>query len=333
MYFTFKPHLISGQIWSNTVVHMWSLFDRKQIQFKYKFSCSVEGCNFPNPTYSTKERNVLEHFKKNHNRNETRRFVVPLPRRPNITALGESRSIAVKCFRTVERSLESSERSWDFATAVWEYFDMDHVKPVPALDTAKPLEEIYYMPMHMGVKASSSTCQMRVVFDASAKTGSGTSLNDHLIVGPTLHALLVDVLLRFLWHKIAMVTDISKIYPAVLLPADQWELHRSVWKNNSRHPFVDYRMKRLTFGVSASSFAANMVVKQNANNNAEKYPLASRAVFESFYVDDGLTGPVRACSRWRRTMSETRRVTFINFQQQASHDKLITTWDNYSNEW
>ena len=26
----------------------------------------VEGCNFPNPTYSTEERNVQEHFKKNH---------------------------------------------------------------------------------------------------------------------------------------------------------------------------------------------------------------------------------------------------------------------------
>ena len=44
------------------------------------------------------------------------------------------------------------------------------------------------------------------------------------------------------------------------------------------------------FGVSASSFAANMSVKQNTLNHALDYPLAADAVHRSFYVDDGLTG-------------------------------------------
>ena len=49
-------------------------------------------------------------------------------------------------------------------------------------------------------------------------------------------------------------------------------------------------MTRLTFGVSASSFAANMSVKQNSHDFAMEYPLAAKTVEESFYVDDGLTG-------------------------------------------
>ena len=49
-------------------------------------------------------------------------------------------------------------------------------------------------------------------------------------------------------------------------------------------------MTRVSFGVSASSFTANMSVKQNATDLAHKYPLAAQAVDESFYVDDGLTG-------------------------------------------
>ncbi len=49
-------------------------------------------------------------------------------------------------------------------------------------------------------------------------------------------------------------------------------------------------MTRLTFGVSASSFAANMAMRQNAVNYSHKHPKASQAVFQSFYVDDGLTG-------------------------------------------
>ena len=48
-------------------------------------------------------------------------------------------------------------------------------------------------------------------------------------------------------------------------------------------------MTRVTFGVSASSFLANMCVKQNASDLAHKFPLAVEAVEKSFYVD-GLTG-------------------------------------------
>ena len=51
----------------------------------------------------------------------------------------------------------------------------------------------------------------------------------------------------------------------------------------------DYRMMCVTFGVSASSFAANMAVKQKALDFALRYPLAVKAVEDSFYMDDGLT--------------------------------------------
>ena len=52
----------------------------------------------------------------------------------------------------------------------------------------------------------------------------------------------------------------------------------------------EYRMTRVTFGVSASSFIANMCVKQNTVNHALTHPHASRVVETSFYVDDALTG-------------------------------------------
>ena len=49
-------------------------------------------------------------------------------------------------------------------------------------------------------------------------------------------------------------------------------------------------MTRLTFEVSASSFAANMAVKRNAVLYERSHPRATLAVHESLYVDDGLTG-------------------------------------------
>lgn len=49
-------------------------------------------------------------------------------------------------------------------------------------------------------------------------------------------------------------------------------------------------MTHVTFGVSTSSFVANMPLKQNAFEFATTYPLAAKAVYESFYVNDGLIG-------------------------------------------
>ena len=128
------------------------------------------------------------------------------------------------------------------------------------------------------------------MFDASAKSASGVSLNDMLLVGPTVHPPLIDVLLRFRFHRVALTTDVSKMYRAIELIESDRDLHRFVWRENPDGPLRDHRMTRVTFGVSASSFAANMSVKQNAVDFALEYPLAVKAVDKSFYVDDGLIG-------------------------------------------
>ena len=44
---------------------------------------------------------------------------------------------------------------------------------------------------------------------------------------------------------------------AELTPSDR-DLHRFVWRNKPDETLKDFRMTRLTFGVSASSFLANM---------------------------------------------------------------------------
>ena len=56
-----------------------------------------------------------------------------------------------------------------------------------------------------------------------------------------------------------MTTDVSRTYRAVLLTEQQRDLHRFVWRDDLKESLT-----RLTFGVSESSFAANMAVKRNA---------------------------------------------------------------------
>ena len=80
------------------------------------------------------------------------------------------------------------------------------------------------------------------------------------------------------------------MYRAVLFPKTQRDLHHFVWREDPEQRLVDYRMTRLTFGMSASSFATKKVMKQNALENVHTQPHAVQAVLDSFYVDDGLTG-------------------------------------------
>ena len=162
---------------------------------------------------------------------------------------------------------------------------------VPTSELHKSCQLVYYFPIHVVTKESSSTTKIRAVFDASAKSSTGVSLHDTLLVGPTVHPPLVDVLLCFRLHRIALTTDISKMYCAIELALTDHDYHRFVWRKSPKDPILDYRMTRVTFGVSASSFILNIAIKQNAYDHANEYPLAAKVAHESFYVDDGLTGP------------------------------------------
>ena len=145
--------------------------------------------------------------------------------------------------------------------------------------------------MHAVKKESSTTTKIRAVFDASAKSSSNVSLNDIiLLVGPTIHSSLIEVLLRFRLHRIALTADVSKMYRAVELIESDRDLHRFVWRSKMDEPLKDYRMTRVTFGVSASFFAANMSVKRNSLDYALEFPEAADAVERAFYVDDCLAG-------------------------------------------
>ena len=171
-----------------------------------------------------------------------------------------------------------------------ECFEKGHAKLVPLDDLEKSLQDVFYLPMHAVKKKSSTTIKIRAVFDASAKSSTGVSLNDTLLVGPTIHPPLLDVLLHFSLHHVALLADVSRMYRAIELTKPDRDLHRFVWRRNLKDPLLDYSMTRVTFGVSTSSFAANMLVKQNVLDFAMDYLLAVDAVNRAFYVDDGLTG-------------------------------------------
>ena len=178
----------------------------------------IEDHNLQQPVLSLDERTMVEHFHSSHSRDHNGRYIVPLLMKTDVTPLGESRSLAVRRFKALERLLRAKSQYDEFTVAMREYFEMGHTEPVPTSELKRPCNEVYYLPMHVVRKESSTTSKVHVIFDVSANSLSGTSLNDQLLVGPMVHSSLVDVLLRFRCHKVALTTDVSRMYRAVLSP-------------------------------------------------------------------------------------------------------------------
>ena len=97
-----------------------------------------------------------------------------------------------------------------------------------------------------------------------------------------VHSSLADMLLWFRHQIVTLTTNISRMYLAVLVPNSQLDLHRFVWREDPDWPLVDYPMTRLTFGVSASSFVANMAVKQNTLENVDTHSRQSKRYSTNF---------------------------------------------------
>ena len=79
------------------------------------------------------------------------------------------------------------------------------------------------------------------------------------------------------------------MYRAVHLDPGDRDLHRFLWREQPTGPLVDFRMTRVTFGVSSSPYLAIRAL-QVAHDFGHQYPVAHPLIFDSFYVDDLLTG-------------------------------------------
>ena len=241
------------------------------------------------PTPTEVERKVEDHYlaTTTYLPNQ-KRYQVTLPKTDSVNDLGLSKSQAVSRFIANERSTIRRRIHQPFQEVIETYLELGHAEEVPPEDA--PPSPHFYLPMHCVFKESSTSTKLRVVFDGSAVTTSGLSLNQTLLVGPTIQATLSSIILKFRCYPVALNSDVSKMYRGVQLSPKDKDLHRFVWRKNTASPVKDYRMTRVTFGVSASPFLAVRTLQKTAEDHGEDYPEATQHIKSSFYVDDFLGG-------------------------------------------
>ncbi|XP_058456613.1 uncharacterized protein LOC131434010 [Malaya genurostris] len=232
----------------------------------------------------------IQHFKNTHQRTTSGRFVVRLPFNERKNELGSSLQMATRRFLSLERRLDQSpELKAEYTTFLREYEKLGHMKCIEINSNECP-GSAYYLPHHCVLRPDSATTRLRVVFDGSAKTSTGVSINDTLMIGPTVQSDLTSILLNFRCYRFVFTVDISKMFRQVLMNSEDTPFQRILWRDDRSQPLKIFELLTVTYGLASSPFHATMALSQLADDERKEFPLAAPVLRKSFYIDDALCG-------------------------------------------
>lgn len=168
--------------------------------------------------FSAEEEACEYHFRENVQREPSGQYMVRLPLKEEVKSLGSSYDTARRRFFALEKKLEKDPKLKNmYHQFMQEYLDLNHMEEVNSNE-----RDGYLIPHHAILKEKSLTTKLRTVFNASAKTNSGVSLNEVMMVGPTIQDGVMELMLRFRLPKIALGADIEKMYRQFLIhPEDR----------------------------------------------------------------------------------------------------------------
>ena len=212
-----------------------------------------------------------------------------LPFKEGSPKLANSKSQAIRRFLNIEARMAVDEKlGTEYKKFMDEFIALGHLEPVPDAELEILDSESYYLPHHGVLKESSTTTNLRVVFDASAKSTNGVSLNQTLAIGPRIQHTIFHILVRFRFHRVGMAADVAKMYRQIALTDESKDFHRLCWRSDPKEPIQVYRMARVTYGVTSSSYHAIRTLQDSSEFCTTRQ--AARTIREDFYVDDLLGG-------------------------------------------
>lgn len=225
------------------------------------------------------------YFTKTTTRGSDGKLIVRIPFNHDSTAsdfLGYSFESARKRFFHLERKFASNMAlKNEYVKCINEYIELGH-----AIETTNIC---HIIPHHAVIKDSSLTTKLRTVFDASAKTTNGFSLNERMHVGPILLEEIWSILLRWRFRKIAITADIEKMYRQFWVHRDDAKFQQILWRTSVNQPLKIYELQTVTFGTAAAPFLAIRCLHYVADSIKTQHPRISEIIRENFYVDDLLT--------------------------------------------
>ncbi|XP_064553360.1 uncharacterized protein LOC135438811 isoform X1 [Drosophila montana] len=247
----------------------------------------VDNCCGTTPALSDEDALCEQLFLQGYTRLKSGQYSVRLPAKLSFDTLGDSYQRALRRFKSLENKLDKNHQLKEsYSAFMREYIDLGHM----SLASKQQLVPQFYLPHHCVEKPDSSTTKLRVVFDGSAKSTSGASLNDLLHTGPAIQPKLFNILIQFRFLKVAMCGDICKMYRCVRITHPDQFLQCILWRDHQNESIRTYTLDTVTYGTKPAAFLAIRAMQQLAHDEEPTFPLAAKIVCRDFYVDDLISG-------------------------------------------
>ena len=166
-----------------------------------------------------------------------------------------------------------------------DYISQGHAYLAPA--NFKPA---FVIPHHGIFKSSGGNSKIRVVFDGSSTSSSGTSLNQCLHSGPPLQAYLPDIITLFRLYPYAFTCDLQQCFRQILIAREDHKYQTILWRDSPDKPIQLYCLATVTYGLSSSPYQALRVIKQLVIDEGAGHQLAVAALSHNIFVDDICVG-------------------------------------------
>ena len=283
-------YVISGVVKQCKTIQSVPIVHHVQQEDTLRRFWKIEEVSPPKEKFWTyEEAEATKHYDRTTRRDDEGRFVVEMPFVKPTPRLGESYQHALTRFEAQERRLHHNANLRDqYRDFINEFKSLGHLEKVPDEEINNGCQNRFYLPHHAVLKESSTTTKLRVVFDGSAKTSTGTSLNDILLVGPTLQPDIFDLLIRFRQYMIGMTADVAKMSRQIALAPNAKPFHRILWRDEPTQKIEHLQMTRVTYGIASSAYHSIRSLRETAKSTDDER--VTRALVNDFYVDDFLSG-------------------------------------------
>ncbi|XP_062538717.1 uncharacterized protein LOC134206991 [Armigeres subalbatus] len=221
-------------------------------------------------------------------RTESGRFQTGLLWRCDHVEFPNSRPMAEKRFRCLERRLASRPDPYDnVKIQITQYQAKGYAhKASPEEFASFDPKRTWFLPLNV-VTNPRKLNKVRLVWDAAAKV-QGHSFNSALLAGPDLLVPLPAVLSSFRQFEVAISADICEMFHQILIRPEDRSAQLFLWRDDPSKPFEVFVMDVATFGSTCSPSAAQFVKNRNAEEFSEEFPRAAEAITKRHYVDDFL---------------------------------------------
>ncbi|KAK6743851.1 hypothetical protein RB195_010885 [Necator americanus] len=225
-------------------------------------------------------------------------YYVRLPWKKEASGLPDNKSIA---YRRLQANLSKLRKDpnllQQYDDTIKSQLELGIIEEVAEDLIVEEGEVVDYLAHQAVVTPHKETTKLRVVFDASAHLSKSRSLNDVLYQGPVILPKMWDILLRFRFGDVAIISDVEKAFLQVRLHPKDRNAARFMWSDLGLNcsPFLlagtivhhlrTHVEDQLAKEIEDNTYVDNLIVTKRSSDEGLRFYNDSKVVFKELIMN------------------------------------------------